>query len=580
MELTQEQKAFLDAEGRIILCAVPGSGKTFIVAKKLLKYLQVWSLAHQGVAALSFTNVASNEIMRQASELSSNFTSVNHPHYVGTLDSFINNFILLRFGYLMQKEERKRPIIVHENFGKFEFYARDAQCHQKMCTQHSEWFHWSPNGLLKENKPINCMVNPKPCIAYKKALIKRGITFQREAPALSLMLLKKFPQIATELAYRFPIIIVDEAQDTSREQIEILDLLANAGVQTVILVGDPDQALYEWRDATPDHFIRKMHEPNWNCMYLKTNFRSSQAICNVAKLFSNMLVGKEPAVASGVNAEFPIKPVLFLVTKGKQRQDVVDAFISLCNENYITISSKFVSVLTRGRIHSNIVSDIWKTPETELLAMATYQWHCSNRKEAYRLCEKVLYSIEIGNVEDISQEEIRQRVETIIPFATWNSSIITLLKCLPPPNLSISEWRKILIEEIMKFLQTGLITSYNGRQASSIVKTKQRDKKHPQFLDSAVIDYFEKRTASNMTISSVHGVKGETFDATLLIVESTKGTNALTPTVLDNGALNSELIRIAYVAMTRPRKLLAISIPKTMKQLARFPESLWDYHDV
>ena len=580
MELTEEQKAFLDAEGKIVLCAVPGSGKTFIVVKKILKYLKKWPLAHQGVAALSFTNVASDEIMRQASELSSEFASVNYPHYVGTLDSFINNFILLRFGYLMQKENQVRPVIIHENYGELNFFSRDGRCHQKMCTQHPEWFHWSSNGLLKDNKPINCDVNPKPCVAYKKALIKRGIVTQREAPALSLMLLKKYPQIASELAYRFPIIIVDEAQDTSREQIGILDCLANAGVQTIILVGDPDQALNEWRDSTPEYFIEKMHEASWNCMYLTTNFRSSQLICNAVKPFSSMLTGKEPATALGENAEFQTKPVLFCVSKGKQRQDVIDAFISLCNENGIEISSKYVSVLTRGRIHSDIVSDIWKTPETKSLAIATYLWHCSNRREAYRLCEKVLYNIEIGNVESLSQLEIRQKAEIIMPFASWNSSIIALLKCLPSPTLSINDWKKHLIEEITKLMQLGVITSYNGRQTSEIVKTKQRDKKHPQFLNSAVIDYFEKRSALDITTSSVHGVKGETFDATLLIVDSTKGANALTPTVLNTGVLNSELIRIAYVAMTRPRKLLAVSIPKTNKQLVRFPKNLWDYRDV
>lgn len=36
MGLTEEQQVFLAAEGRIVLCAVPGSGKTFIVAKKKL----------------------------------------------------------------------------------------------------------------------------------------------------------------------------------------------------------------------------------------------------------------------------------------------------------------------------------------------------------------------------------------------------------------------------------------------------------------------------------------------------------------------------------------------------------------
>ena len=45
VELTDEQNAFLDAEGKVVLCACPGSGKTFIVGKKLLKYLETWPYA-------------------------------------------------------------------------------------------------------------------------------------------------------------------------------------------------------------------------------------------------------------------------------------------------------------------------------------------------------------------------------------------------------------------------------------------------------------------------------------------------------------------------------------------------------
>ena len=99
MGLTVEQQDFLAAEGRIVLCAVPGSGKTFIVAKKIIKYLEDWRFPHRGVAALSFTNVASDEIRNQVSDTTYAYSDIGYPHFVGTLDSFINNFIL---GYYFQ----------------------------------------------------------------------------------------------------------------------------------------------------------------------------------------------------------------------------------------------------------------------------------------------------------------------------------------------------------------------------------------------------------------------------------------------------------------------------------------------
>ena len=47
---------------------------------------------------------------------------------------------------------------------------------------------------------------------------------------------------------------MDEAQDTSAEQIEILDILCDAGLESMYIVGDPDQAIYEWRAANPDYY--------------------------------------------------------------------------------------------------------------------------------------------------------------------------------------------------------------------------------------------------------------------------------------------------------------------------------------
>lgn len=50
-------------------------------------------------------------------------------------------------------------------------------------------------------------------------------------------------------------LIVDEAQDMNGIQIELLKILAGDRAQ-VMLVGDEDQAIYDWRGAEPDYLIR------------------------------------------------------------------------------------------------------------------------------------------------------------------------------------------------------------------------------------------------------------------------------------------------------------------------------------
>ena len=121
------------------------------------------------------------------------------------------------------------------------------------------------------------------------------------------------------------------------------------------------------------------------------------------------------------------------------------------------------------------------------------------------------------------------------------------------------------------------ISMRDGTTMNDAIKIKTRDIKHPDFKQIPIRCYFEVKSKAEYTHSSIHGVKGETFDALMLLIHGTVG-NTLTPSFLANGKTDTELMRIAYVAMTRPRKLLVIAMPKSKTKLSnRFPPNTWDY---
>ena len=75
----------------------------------------------------------------------------------------------------------------------------------------------------------------------------------------------------------------------------------------------------------------------------------------------------------------------------------------------------------------------------------------------------------------------------------------------------------------------------------------------------------EKIVNRNYRLGTVHSVKGETFNATLLVIKdrcatNTKYSNLLFPKKQLKPKEMEEL-RIAYVGMTRPRKILVIAVP-------------------
>lgn len=118
---------------------------------------------------------------------------------------------------------------------------------------------------------------------------------------LCLNLLKNHPHIAKKYAKRH--IIVDEFQDTSKEQLEIIKILyENAqDPKTLIVVGDDSQAIFGFRNVGPENLICLQDTfPNVVDFNVLENYRSYSEIIDVA----NTLVGemKEKVVKKGLTS--------------------------------------------------------------------------------------------------------------------------------------------------------------------------------------------------------------------------------------------------------------------------------------
>jgi superfamily I DNA/RNA helicase len=173
---------------------------------------------------------------------------------------------------------------------------------------------------------------------------------------------------------------------------------------------------------------------------------------------------------------------------------------------------------------------------------------------------------------------MEKRIVELVDGLVWNKMIIDILINAPNINLEIDVWVKAFQKEVEKFIGQNNMVFNESKNSSQIFKIKSRDQKYPEFNKLPLKEFVEKKSIESYTRSSVHGVKGETYEAVLLHVTAQKG-QTLTPKFLNDGDLDSELMRIAYVAMTRPRRLLVVAMPKSNNnvQYTRFPKELWDY---
>lgn len=118
--------------------------------------------------------------------------------------------------------------------------------------------------------------------AYQRALNYRSAVDFDDLIRLALLALDIDPDYLTRLRRRWPYILEDEAQDSSRLQEEILSKLAGPQGNWV-RVGDPNQAIYEtFTTASPEYLRRFMHQRDVTPCDLPDSGRSSLSIIRLA----------------------------------------------------------------------------------------------------------------------------------------------------------------------------------------------------------------------------------------------------------------------------------------------------------
>ena len=91
-------------------------------------------------------------------------------------------------------------------------------------------------------------------------------------------MLKNNEDIKNKWQKKLNYIMVDEFQDSSSREMELIDILSDS-YKNLMIVGDPDQNIYEWRGSDVKLLVDfdKSHNPT-NTIFLNQNYRSTPQI--------------------------------------------------------------------------------------------------------------------------------------------------------------------------------------------------------------------------------------------------------------------------------------------------------------
>lgn len=128
---------------------------------------------------------------------------------------------------------------------------------------------------------------------YQRALAYRGAVDFDDLIRLALLGLRSDPDYLERLRQRWPYILEDEAQDSSRLQEEILKMLAGDG--NWVRVGDPNQAIYEtFTTASPQYLKDFINRPDVLSRQLPNSGRSARSIIKLANYLIQWTIQEHP----------------------------------------------------------------------------------------------------------------------------------------------------------------------------------------------------------------------------------------------------------------------------------------------
>ena len=301
-ELNPEQfRAVTTIDGPILIIAGAGSGKTRVITYRIAHMLDS-GIPQSQILALTFTNKAAKEMEERIKELTGkklqNLTvSTFHAFGVKILRQNIS-----RLGWRENfsiYDETDKVALIKETGRELKFTA-DAMDIYKIVNLFSN--------IKTGRKQWECSTDMYKQLyeEYQKGLkLFNAVDFD-DLIQLPLRLFRECPDVLESYRKTYRYIMVDEFQDTSHQQYEMMHLLAD---KNVAVVGDDDQSIYSWRGADYQNIINFEKDfPGVTEIRLEQNYRSTGTILAAANgVISHNTNRKDKKLWSGKGNGKPIE---------------------------------------------------------------------------------------------------------------------------------------------------------------------------------------------------------------------------------------------------------------------------------
>ncbi|MBI4063158.1 MAG: UvrD-helicase domain-containing protein [Elusimicrobia bacterium] len=318
-----QQKAVLAAGGAIAIVAGPGTGKTKTIVHRIVGLIETKKAPPENILAVTFTKSAAKEMKQRLRDL---LGGAADALWVETFHSFALR-VLRREGCPFGAGVEFSVISEEEKLKLMANITERRQAH----------------ALLKEISRQKQRLAPGqtgPAARYQERLkALRYLDFDDLLLHLNRLFEEK-PQIAAKYREKFAHVLVDEFQDTSFAQYQILKKINPANL---CVVGDPDQAIYGFTGAEFSPF--QEFSKDWasrQIINLGQNYRSQGTILEAAK----QIIERNPSdlpreLSAKLEAGLPIEITAYQTERQEAEMTVRQIENLLGGSSYFTVDSRW-----------------------------------------------------------------------------------------------------------------------------------------------------------------------------------------------------------------------------------------------
>lgn len=269
----------VDVDAPFRVFAGPGAGKTHWLVEHVQNVTARSSRLHGAarIAVISFTNVAADEVVRRLGPGSAHVE-------VSTIHGFLYRNVVKPYLHFVTDSATGEPLFdfaavdghddhvpsykrvtewldtLKLNRKQMFFFTHgegrakvDISLRKLRWERESDTSDWALGSGSWEFRQLSGPIKDG-LLDYKKQYWKDGHLDHDDVLRFAHLLLTDHPPLLDHLSARFPYVFVDEFQDTSPLQAELVRWMAERGA-TVGVIGDAEQSIYGFNGAAPEQFM-------------------------------------------------------------------------------------------------------------------------------------------------------------------------------------------------------------------------------------------------------------------------------------------------------------------------------------